>query len=61
MNMLWHDTVRQCRAAPHALRCGGRIAERSRTRQAHRSFEDNFWSTKMALPGASIDGALAQP
>ena len=33
----------------------------ARASQVHRSFEDNFWSTKMALPGASIDGALAQP
>ena len=59
--MSWRVTVRRCRATPRALRCGGSIAERARTRQVHRSFEDNFWSIKMALPGASIDGALAQP
>ena len=40
---------------------GGCTADLARASQVHRSFEDNFWSTKMALPGASIDGALAQP
>ena len=49
--------------APRRARCAAAEAAplTSRALQVHRSFEENFWSTKMALPGASIDGVLAQP
>jgi hypothetical protein len=58
------DGVTRCAdVAPRRARCAAAEAAplTSRASQVHRSFEDNFWSTKMALPGASIDGALAQP
>jgi len=59
--------ARPARPAREGLACAARCDADSAPRaalsslQVHRSFEDNFWSTKMALPGNSIDGASHPP